>query len=131
MPFAFSPACAEFARFLCCLCDKLDNLLNDQGVETMPILTVQPSGKTYQADIGSSILAALLAGGETIAHKCDGKAECGSCHIFVLEGRKSLSKVQRAENERLDMTVGVGSKSRLACQAVIGEEDITVELLSL
>ena len=43
----------------------------------MPILTVQPSGKTYQAVAGSSILSALLAGGEDIAHKCEGKAECG------------------------------------------------------
>lgn len=97
----------------------------------MPILTVQPSGKTYQAVAGSSILSALLAGGETIAHKCDGKAECGSCHISVQEGRKSLSKIQREENERLDATVGVGSKSRLACQAIVGEEDLTIEMLSV
>ena len=97
----------------------------------MPVLTIQPSGKTYQAAVGSSILAALLTGGETIAHKCDGKAECGSCHISVLEGRKSLSKIQRAENERLDMTVGVGSKSRLACQAIVGEEDLSIEILAI
>jgi 2Fe-2S ferredoxin len=96
----------------------------------MPVLTIQPSGKTVQASAGSSILSALLAGGETIAHKCDGKAECGSCHIFVQEGRKSLSKIQRVENEKLDAVVGVGSKSRLACQAILGEEDVTVEVLS-
>ena len=97
----------------------------------MPILTVQPSGKTYQAVAGSSILSALQAGGEDIAHKCEGKAQCGSCHISVLEGRKSLSKIQREENERLDATVGVGSKSRLACQSVFGEEDVTIEILSV
>lgn len=97
----------------------------------MPILTVQPTGKTYQAVAGSSILSALLAGGEDIAHKCEGKAECGSCHISVLEGRKSISKIQRAENERLDATVGVGSKSRLACQAIVGEEDLSIEILSI
>lgn len=97
----------------------------------MPTLTVQPSGNTYQAAAGSSILSALLASDENIAHKCEGKAECGSCHISVLEGRKSLSKIQREENERLDATVGVGSKSRLACQAILGEEDITIEVLSV
>jgi 2Fe-2S ferredoxin len=101
------------------------------GVKAMPILTVQPSGKTYQAAVGSSVLSALLASGETVAHKCKGKAECGSCHISVLEGRKSLSKIQRVENERLDATVGVGSKSRLACQAILGEEDVTIEVLSV
>ncbi|MDP2153346.1 MAG: 2Fe-2S iron-sulfur cluster-binding protein [Methylotenera sp.] len=96
----------------------------------MPVLTVQPSGKTYQAATGSSILSALLAGGENIAHKCDGKAECGTCHISVLEGRKSLSKIQRAENEMLDATIGVGTKSRLACQSIVGEEDLSIEVLA-
>lgn len=95
----------------------------------MPVVTIQPAGSTVEAAAGSSILSALLAAGSEIAHKCDGRAECGSCHIFVQEGRKSLSKIQRLENEKLDSIVGVGSKSRLACQAILGEEDVTVELL--
>ena len=95
----------------------------------MPMLTIQPSGKTVQAAEGMSILEALLAAGEPIAHKCEAKAECGSCHIFVVEGRKTLSKTQRAENERLDAIVGVSSNSRLACQAKLGSENVTVELL--
>jgi len=45
-------------------------------------------------------------------------------------GRKSLSKVQRVENEKLDSIVGVSSKSRLACQTMMGEEPVTIELLS-
>ncbi|MBT9612022.1 MAG: 2Fe-2S iron-sulfur cluster binding domain-containing protein [Burkholderiales bacterium] len=96
----------------------------------MPMLTIKPSGKTVQSAEGMSILEALLAAGEPIMHKCDGKAECGSCHIFINEGRKTLSKIQRSENERLDAIVGVSSQSRLACQAKLGNEDVTVELLS-
>jgi ferredoxin, 2Fe-2S len=96
----------------------------------MPILTINPSGKTVQSAEGMSILEALLAAGEPIAHKCDGKAECGSCHVFINAGRKTLSKIQRSENERLDAIVGVSSQSRLACQAKLGNEDVTVELLS-
>ncbi|CAG9267868.1 2Fe-2S iron-sulfur cluster-binding protein [Paraburkholderia unamae] len=95
----------------------------------MTTLTVLPSGKTYDVAAGTSLLKALLETGEAIAHKCDGKAECGACHLFVQEGRKSLSKIQRVENEKLDSIVGVGSKSRLACQVVLGEEPVTVELL--
>ena len=94
----------------------------------MPVLTIQPSGKTLLAAAGSSILTALISGGEAIAHKCDGKAECGACHIFVLEGRKSLSRIQPVENAKLDAMVGVGSKSRLACQTIIGEEDVAIEI---
>ncbi|MGZ8270030.1 MAG: 2Fe-2S iron-sulfur cluster-binding protein [Methylophilus sp.] len=96
----------------------------------MSTLTIQPSGQQVQATAGASVLATLLSNNIEIAHKCDGKAECGSCHIYVLEGRKSVSKIQRAENEKLDAIVGVGSKSRLACQVVLGEEDVTIELLS-
>lgn len=96
----------------------------------MPMLTIKPSGKTVEVETGVSLLAAILAAGESIMNKCEGKAECGSCHIYVTEGRKSLSKTQRAENEKLDSIVGVSSNSRLACQALLGTENVTVELLS-
>lgn len=95
----------------------------------MPVITIQPSGKTITAAEGSRLLDAVIASGESIQHKCDGKAECGSCHIFIQEGRKSISKMQRSENEKLDTLIGVGSKSRLACQVMLGNEDISVELL--
>jgi 2Fe-2S ferredoxin len=96
----------------------------------MPLLTILPSGKSIEAAEGTTLLEAILAANEPITHKCDGKAECGSCHIFVQEGRKGLSKMQAAENKTLDSIVGVGSKSRLACQARLGSESVTVELLS-
>ncbi len=95
----------------------------------MPVLTIMPSGKTIEVAEGMSILEALLAADEKIMHKCDAKAQCGSCHIFVHEGRKGLSKIQRIEHERLDSIVGVGSKSRLACQTRFGTENATIELL--
>ncbi len=96
----------------------------------MPVVTMMPSGKKIEAAEGISILRAILDSGESIPHKCEGKAECGSCHIFVTEGRKSVSKIQRVENEKLDTLVGIGSKSRLACQTLLGGENITIEILS-
>lgn len=96
----------------------------------MPTVTIMPSGKTVDAAEGATLLQIIMSSGEEINHKCDGKAQCGSCHIYVQEGRKGLSKVAREENERLDAIVGVGSKSRLACQSkVLGTENIKVELL--
>ena len=100
----------------------------------MPLLTVMPSGKTIEVAEGTTLLAALLGEEMGILHKCEGQAKCGSCHISLLEGRKGvsgLSKIAREENERLDTIVGIGSKSRLACQAkVLGTENIKIELLS-
>ncbi len=96
----------------------------------MSILTVMPSGQSFEVTEGTTLLAALLGAEIAIPHKCEGQAKCGSCHIFVLEGRKGVSKVAREENERLDAIVGVGSKSRLACQTkVLGTENVTIELL--
>ena len=76
-----------------------------------------------------SILDALIGAGEKVAAPCGDDAKCGACHVFVLDGRKSVSKMQRLENERLDAIVGVGSKSRLACQTRLGGENVTLELL--
>jgi len=95
----------------------------------MPTLLIVPSGKSTEVAPGTPLLRAILETGVRLTHKCDGQAKCGECHIFVNEGRKSLSKVQRAESERLDATIGVGTKSRLACQTIMGQENVTVELL--
>lgn len=96
----------------------------------MTTLTIMPLGKTIEVAEGTTLLAALLGAEIGIQHKCEGQAKCGSCHIFVQEGRKGISKIARAENEKLDAIVGVGSKSRLACQAtVLGTENIKIELL--
>lgn len=95
----------------------------------MATLTILPQGINYEASPGISLLAAIKAAGVALITKCEGKGQCGACHLFVQEGRKSISKIQRTENELLDTIVGVGSKSRLACQALMGEEPVTVELL--
>ncbi|MCX7257874.1 MAG: 2Fe-2S iron-sulfur cluster-binding protein [Polaromonas sp.] len=96
----------------------------------MTTLTVLPSGKTYDIAAGTSLLKALQSVGEPILTKCGGEAKCEKCHIFVTAGRKTLSKIKPAENEKLDGMVGISSNSRLACQALLGEEPVTVELIA-
>ena len=96
----------------------------------MPLLTILPSGKTIDAAPGTSLLKAILDAGEQLISKCGGEAKCGACHVFVTEGRKGISKMTPAENAKLDTIVGIGSKSRLACQiTLLGTEPVTVELL--
>jgi 2Fe-2S ferredoxin len=102
----------------------------DAAQTTLTTMTVMPSGKSYQVASGTSLLAALQAAGEPIQSKCGGGAKCESCHVFVTAGRKSLSRIKPAENEKLDGMVGISSNSRLACQALLGTEPITVELIA-
>jgi 2Fe-2S ferredoxin len=95
----------------------------------MPTLTISPTGKRTDVQPGTRLLDAILAASVELTHTCGGQANCGTCHIFVHEGRKTLSKSQRQENDRLDATIGVGTRSRLACQAHMGQEDVSVEIL--
>ena len=96
----------------------------------MSTLTILPSGITVEAAAGTSLLQAIFDAGEKLVSKCGGEAKCGACHLFVTEGRKGVSKMTPVENSRLDSIVGIGSKSRLACQAtLLGTEAVTVELL--
>jgi len=96
----------------------------------MSTLTIMPSGKTADIIAGTSLLQAILDAGEKLVSQCGGEAKCGACHVFVTEGRKGISKMTPAENAKLDTIIGIGSKSRLACQiTLLGTEPVTVELL--
>jgi ferredoxin, 2Fe-2S len=109
---------------------EIFNVIPTEKENNMSLLTIMPAGKSIEIAPGTKLLAAILAADERWTKKGEGKAACGTCHIFVQEGRKGLSKIVREENERLDTIVGVGSKSRLACQATfLGSEDVKIELL--
>jgi 2Fe-2S ferredoxin len=95
----------------------------------MTTLTLLPAGTTFEAEPGSTLLAALLAAGQKLVSECGGQASCGACHVFVKEGRKGINRLTPQENAKLDTLVGVGSQSRLACQVTLGTEPLTVELL--
>ena len=95
----------------------------------MSLLTIMPSGQTVEVATGTTLLQAIIAAGEKLVSKCGGDAQCGACHVSVTEGRKSVNRITPAENAKLDTLVGIGSKSRLACQVLMGSEPVTVELL--
>jgi len=96
----------------------------------MSTLTILPAGLTVEVAAGTSLLQAILDAGQKLVSKCGGEAKCGACHLFVTEGRKGVSRMTPVENGKLDTIIGIGSKSRLACQVtLLGTEAVTVELL--
>ena len=44
----------------------------------MSLVTIMPSGKTIDAIAGTTLLAAILAADESLTHKCEGNAKCGT-----------------------------------------------------
>jgi ferredoxin, 2Fe-2S len=98
-------------------------------LDAMPTITVQPSGAAVDATEGDTVLFALLVGGVPIKTECTGKAQCKSCHILIHEGAESLSKIAGPEQAQLKEIAKVGPTSRLACQAVVGTGDVTIEVV--
>ncbi len=94
----------------------------------MPTLTILPSGTTVDASEGDTILFALLVAGVPIPTECTGKAQCSSCHILVHEGARQPLQDGRPRERSFQGYDGVGPKSRLACQAVVGTGDVTIEV---
>src|SRR5574344_1370989 len=94
----------------------------------MPTLTILPhaelcpQGATLQAPAGTSICEALLDNGIAIEHACDMSCACTTCHVIVREGLASLNAAEEEEEDLLDRAW------RLTCQAVLGQQPLTLEL---
>ena len=64
----------------------------------MATLTVMPGDKTAEVGEGTTLLAALQGLGIKLAtNDCGGNAQCGTCHIFIQEGRKGLAPSEIGE----------------------------------
>ena len=100
----------------------------------MPTLTILPhaelcpQGATLQAPAGTSICEALLDNGIAIEHACYMSCACTTCHVIVREGLASLNAAEEEEEDLLDRAWGLTPQSRLSCQAVIGQQPLTLEL---
>jgi 2Fe-2S ferredoxin len=100
----------------------------------MPQIIVFPhpslceDGAVIEAKTGVSVCDALVNSGIAIEHACDKSCACTTCHVIVHEGAKSLNESDELEDDLLDKAWGLTSKSRLSCQAIIGEEDLVVEI---
>lgn len=96
----------------------------------MPTVTVRPSGITFEAAHGQTVMAAARATDVRWPTVCGGNGDCLVCHIGVLEGSENLSEPSASEAQAVRNLSGDqggrGEHVRLACQAgVLG--DVTVE----
>ena len=63
-----------------------------------------------------------------IVHACEVSGACSTCHVIVRQGFDSLNEPEDEELDMLDQAWGVTDLSRLSCQAVVGEEDLVIEI---
>lgn len=87
-----------------------------------------PDGDIIEAKSGDSICDTLLKNHIDIEHACDKVCACTTCHVIVREGFDTLPPSDDLEDDMLDKAWGLSPKSRLSCQSIIQNDDITIEI---
>jgi ferredoxin, 2Fe-2S len=97
-------------------------------VRILPHGQLAPQGASISAPAGTSICEALVENGIAIEHACEMSCACTTCHVIVKEGLASLGELDEAEEELLDRAWGLTPTSRLSCQAILSNQDVTIEI---
>ncbi|WP_281646253.1 ISC system 2Fe-2S type ferredoxin [Parendozoicomonas sp. Alg238-R29] len=87
-----------------------------------------PEGAVVEVEPGTTVLDAALSEGIEIEHACEKSCACTTCHVIVREGFDSLGESDELEDDMLDKAWGLEPESRLGCQAVVGNEELVVEV---
>ena len=97
-------------------------------IKILPHAELCPLGDEIRAEPGTSVCEALLENGIAIEHACEMSCACTTCHVIVREGFKSLGEMDESEEDLLDRAWGLTPLSRLSCQAILAQQDVTIEL---
>jgi 2Fe-2S ferredoxin len=97
-------------------------------IKILPHAEYAPEGKSISAPAGTSICEALLENHVNIEHACDMSCACTTCHVIVREGYHSLNAAEEDEEDLLDRAWGLEPNSRLSCQAILAQQDVTIEI---
>jgi 2Fe-2S ferredoxin len=97
-------------------------------IRILPHAELCPQGDEIDAEPGISICEALLENGIAIEHACEMSCACTTCHVVVRKGFDSLGELDEIEEDLLDKAWGLAPTSRLSCQAMVADEDITIEI---
>jgi 2Fe-2S ferredoxin len=87
-----------------------------------------PDGTVIDAQAGESLCQVLLDHGVDIEHACEMSCACTTCHVVVREGFETLDEADELEEDLLDKAWGLQPHSRLSCQLVLGQDDLTIEI---
>ncbi|MHB1528787.1 MAG: ISC system 2Fe-2S type ferredoxin [Acidiferrobacteraceae bacterium] len=97
-------------------------------ITVLPHAEICPQGATIEATPGVSICDAALGAGINIEHACEKSCACTTCHVIVRGGFNSLAPAEEKEEDLLDKAWGLEPLSRLSCQAMVGENDLVIEI---
>lgn len=93
----------------------------------MPKLTFLPAAATFEVESNTKILAAANRNKISMRFGC-ASCRCGTCAVSVT-GQNNLSAMKTDEKELLErMKLVTDGSVRLACQARVMQDEVTVDL---
>jgi 2Fe-2S ferredoxin len=84
-----------------------------------------PSDREIDVPTGTHLTAAAMRARAGIVHDCDGQGVCGTCRVWVEDGRDRLSPIDA--RERLQLGPDVDRGWRLCCLVRV-EGSVTVRV---
>ena len=87
-------------------------------------VTVKPTGLSFPAELGETVMAAAQRNGMIWPSMCGGVADCGVCFVEVVESDQtdSASKAEIPAIRRIAARPKQGGTIRLACQLRVGRD---------
>ena len=97
-------------------------------IVVLPHAELCPEGAVIEAKVGASVCDNLLQNGIEIEHACEKSCACTTCHVIVREGFETLAPSEEEEDDLLHKAWGLEPQSRLSCQAIVKDGDLTIEI---
>lgn len=98
-------------------------------ITVLPHTELCPEGAVIEhAPSGQTVCRILLDHHIDIDHACEMSCACTTCHVLVRQGYDSMTEPTELEEDLLDQAWGLEADSRLSCQAMLGSEDLVVEI---
>lgn len=97
-------------------------------IHILPHHEICPNGADIELDSGENLCQGLLNKGIKIEHACDMSKACTTCHVVVRKGFNSLEEMDDVEADLLDRAWGLEPDSRLACQVIVEDTDLTIQI---
>lgn len=76
--------------------------------------------RDVEAREGDRLLEVAQNDGQPLEGTCEGQMSCSTCHVLIAaEDFARLPRASEEEEDMLDLAIGAGRTSRLACQIVL------------
>ncbi|WP_066794089.1 2Fe-2S iron-sulfur cluster-binding protein [Sphingomonas soli] len=81
------------------------------------------NSREARANAGDRLLEVAQNDGQPLEGTCEGQMACSTCHVLIsAEDFARLPPASEEEEDMLDLAIGAGKTSRLACQIILTPE---------